>query len=455
MVLALGCAAVLADEYKPATADITVRTIDPDPLHGRIVHWSLSGELVIEESAAGEAGGVSRRIPSDQIVRIDLAAEPPDAARRTPLGSPSRSETARKQPAAAITLDLVGGDRLIGTCSELRPQAPSELRTGESHAISPHAGGSAVADVGGSASDDEVTLITASAGPITVPLEFVSAVRTAAAAMPRWREALDDLRHRAPAEDDALLLTNGDVLHGLLRRVGANGIAFEQAGSELVVPLERVVAALLAPTPSPAAAGLRARAALADGSRLTAAQVEWSGDHLEIEAFGGRRLTLPMEHVQGIDVTGGRWGWLSSIEPVSDQHTPMLDLARHGESATWPRVINANVLGEPLHVGGRTFAYGIGVHSASMMRFDLAGEYKTFVTSFGLDDDSGPYADVSVEIHVDGRRCYQEANVRPGTLHGEVRLDIAGAKSLELIVGFGENGDVQDRFDWVEPALIR
>ncbi|MCH7840305.1 MAG: NPCBM/NEW2 domain-containing protein, partial [Planctomycetes bacterium] len=36
-----------------------------------------------------------------------------------------------------------------------------------------------------------------------------------------------------------------------------------------------------------------------------------------------------------------------------------------------------------------------------------------------------------------------------------IRLNIAGAKHIELVVDFGENGGLQDRFDWVEPALIR
>ena len=64
-------------------------------------------------------------------------------------------------------------------------------------------------------------------------------------------------------------------------------------------------------------------------------------------------------------------------------------------------------------------------------------------------------ADVTVVILVDGRRCLEETNIRWGKLLGPIRLNIAGAKRIELVVDFGENGGLQDRFDWVEPALIR
>ncbi len=91
----------------------------------------------------------------------------------------------------------------------------------------------------------------------------------------------------------------------------------------------------------------------------------------------------------------------------------------------------------------------------SSLTYDLKGLYREFVTSFGIDDDSGPMADVAVAILVDGKRRFSRTNVRRGELFGPVRLDVTRANRIELIVDFGENGDLQDRFDWIEAALIR
>jgi hypothetical protein len=87
--------------------------------------------------------------------------------------------------------------------------------------------------------------------------------------------------------------------------------------------------------------------------------------------------------------------------------------------------------------------------------FELGGRYREFVTALGLDDTSGPLADVDVRVRVDGQTRYTKEHVRRGELIGPIRLELGGASRIELIVDFGANGDPQDRFDWVEPALIR
>ena len=112
-------------------------------------------------------------------------------------------------------------------------------------------------------------------------------------------------------------------------------------------------------------------------------------------------------------------------------------------------------MGGPLTVAGEAFERGIGVHSRSSLIFEIKGAYREFVTSFGMDDDSGPVADVTVVILVDGQKRFEKAHIRPGMLHGPVRLDVAKAGRLELIVDFGDNGDLQDRFDWIGTGLIR
>jgi len=97
------------------------------------------------------------------------------------------------------------------------------------------------------------------------------------------------------------------------------------------------------------------------------------------------------------------------------------------------------------------------VHSRSSLVFELKGEYQEFVTSFGRWM-TGPAPGAGRHrrrILVDGQKRLTQGRVRPGTLHGPVREDVTRASRLELIVDYGENGDVQDRFNWVESGLIR
>ncbi len=385
--------------------DVTIQTIDAEPLSGTIVGWTLQDELVLDDPS--EDAPIT--VDSGQIVRItcEQAAEP-----LRQRNGPGKSRPSGRP----FVVELIGGDHLSGSIAD--------------------------------AAEDNLTIATSACGQVSIPLGHVAIIKSPAAASPRWKAVLGGLLRSGPAADDRLLLANGDVLRGFLRSIGATQVTIEQDETPLEVPLDHLVAALLVPTASAPATGLRARFTLTDGGRITATDLTWSRGSVELTAFGERSLNVPVDRIAQVDVAGGRWVWLSTLAPISEQHTPLLDLA-------WPPARDANVLGRPMRVAGQPYERGIGVHSASSMTYDLAGAYREFATSFGIDDDSGTFADVSVEIRVDSSSRYQKEHVRRGELHGPVRIDLRSANRIELIVGFGENGDVQDRFNWIEPGVVR
>ena len=103
----------------------------------------------------------------------------------------------------------------------------------------------------------------------------------------------------------------------------------------------------------------------------------------------------------------------------------------------------------------RRFERGIGVHSRSRLVYALDERCRRLVSAYGLDDDSGPMAHVDVKVVVDGKVVHHAPDVRADGRLRRVSVDLSGAKQIELQVDFGKNGDVQDRFNWLEPALIR
>ena len=84
-------------------------------------------------------------------------------------------------------------------------------------------------------------------------------------------------------------------------------------------------------------------------------------------------------------------------------------LAQRGADANvlGQRGADANVLGRPIRIAGRHFDRGLGVQTESVMLFDLAGQYREFVTWLGVDDSGGPLSDVTAEVRVDGETVFR------------------------------------------------
>lgn len=440
-------------------AEVEVRTVHPQMVIGRLVSFSL------QQGAVVQTGVDEQRIPASDIIRItkrtpgvgdrgagvrdpgSIAPEPwpPVADPRFQVSDPDH-----------WTIVLTWGDLLSGRILDSHGKSDDATVTGAGQAGEARPGASMV------------VMETADLGEVAVPIESVSRVYCPKAAVHRdamqWLERGRPGTERGVPEDDRVLLTNGDALRGFISAIKADGIEIDTGTGPTTAPYRLVVGARLAPA-IPADTPVRGtgrppqpylRLTLRDGAKLTATNLEL-GPSGAIDSFRwemrlrigttirGDGLLGPIERVEFM---GGRWEWLSDHRPLSYEQSPML-------GPGWEYMADRNVRNGPILVAGERYERGIGVHSRSNLIFELNGEYREFVTSFGMDDDSGPMADVTVVVLVDGQRRFEKTGVRRGALFGPIRVDVSRAGRMELRIEYGENGDLQDRFDWVEPGLIR
>lgn len=408
----------------PPGAEVTVRTVDEDALFGRLVGLDPTGGLLVRVSAAEQ-----RTIRLPDLVRIiftEATGEPPQACWRVRLHN---------------------GDILDGWPTE--------------------------------GVEDVLSLQNRDLGLARIPIEMIAGLELAPARTPAWTRRVADLM-TAPATEDRVLMTNGDALPGFISSIDSDAFTLDAPSGATEIPRDVVVAVRFADAPPARGASPCFRVDLLEGGRVTLESVTWQDNVIRGLAVFGEEVRAGADRIRALHWVGGRWTWLSDVEPVSVTETPMLSL-------DWPHRRNRSVRGGPLVVSGRAFEHGLGVHSRSVLAYDLAGEFSEFVTSFGLDDDSGPAGDVSIRILVDDKVRFEQQHVRRGRLFGPVRIDLMGqrpaggnpssaddrqnrpttrpsdspnpdapaAKRLHLIVDFGDNGDIEDRFDWIEPALIR
>jgi len=116
--------------------------------------------------------------------------------------------------------------------------------------------------------------------------------------------------------------------------------------------------------------------------------------------------------------------------------------------------VNESCEGNPLRVGRRTWAKGLGVHAPSKAVFDLEGHAVRFEATVGVDDES--FGTVTFRVLGDGRELWSSGRVSAGdkVRTRDVKVDLAGGQSLTLeVTDFDGNRD-GDHADWLDARVV-
>jgi hypothetical protein len=192
---------------------------------------------------------------------------------------------------------------------------------------------------------------------------------------------------------------------------------------------------------------------LRDGSLLYADAIRADDANLDIALPGGIELKGgTRDDVVALESLGGRFAFLSDLEPADYRHVPYLNI-------DWPYQRDRNVLGDPLTVGGKMYLKGIAMHSAGRLTYKLDAPYRRYDAAVAIDDSAGGRGSVVFGVHVlrDGRwqEAYQSGTVRGGDEPQFISVDLRGANALTLTVDFADRGDELDHADWLDARLVK
>jgi len=257
---------------------------------------------------------------------------------------------------------------------------------------------------------------------------------------------------------DQVLLTNEDRVTGTLTRLAGGSLAISTVAGEAELPLSRVEAVMFgrrdepSPNPSPSRSG-RIVVGLRDGSLVQADTVRTDAAELEIDLPSGPRLEGgTRDDVATLQSLGGRFVYLSDLEPADYRHVPYLNIS-------WPYQRDRNLLGEPLSVQGQMYLKGVAMHSAGRLTYKLDAPYRRFEAAVAIDDSAGGRGSVVFGVHVlrDGRwqEAYKSGTVRGGDEPQLVSIDLAGAQALTLTVDYADRGDELDHAEWLDARLVK
>jgi hypothetical protein len=376
---------------------------------------ALTAQVLAQETwTLTDAQFRSAPINLQSIDSAGLHVIPDDPSAPTTLGWSDVLELSRdseSQPAAheEFALVLQGGDRIDG-----RPLAMGE---------------------------QTLQWQNARLGTMQFPLARVAAIlRVGAAAIP-----LDQ-----PRSDDVVRLANGDTTHGIVVQLGPAGVTLQTADANATLPWDSIAAVLFSSSqqPPPMAADRAFRVRLTGDWSITAQGVSLAGDQFTLSFDQNNSHVVPLGDIVAVEQLNGPVSWLTARRPAQVIYKPYF-----GER--FPPQFDRTVDGDtPIRRKYHGFHHGIGCHSYTKIVYDLDGHYADFRTQFAVDSDSS-LADVTVRVLLDDKVVFERQNVKAGQVYPVVTVPLGSANKLALEVDYGQNYSTQDRFVWLDPALVQ
>jgi hypothetical protein len=269
------------------------------------------------------------------------------------------------------------------------------------------------------------------------------------------KESADSFARRLKARgsEDLLLARTKDAevvaIPGVLEGSDNDRLLFNYQGKTRKLPIEMVEGLIMAARPDPDQPDVaRSTFDLPGGVTVTGRWKALETASWKVETPWGQDLNLPAPDVQGVKFRGGRVTYLSDLIPSKVEEAPFFGRA-------FPYKRDTTLLGEPLKLDGKTFERGLAVHSRSSLTFDLNGKYATFEAVVGFDEASKGKGRVDCRVFADGKELYANPDFRADGPPVPLKLSVAGAEQLRLLVDFGKGQDTGDRLVWANARLTR
>lgn len=313
-----------------------------------------------------------------------------------------------------------------------------------------------------SGGDGEKLQLSVSGQVIPIPIDAIRKITFPARVPP---QVLDfaanpsgDRLYQLHKSDDRLDPTI-EPINGTLSSFDEKSLKFEGVLGSTSYPYENLAAILLTPLggkPSAKGAPSDALVTLVPDGKLKVKIVNLTAGGLQVESESLGKCTIPIRSIGSIRFRSALFTDLSELEPSSVEETAYFG---GGSSVRYPWKRDRTVTGGALRVGGVLYESGLGVHSRSLLTFPLDGNFVSFRTKAGVDDETLALprkGSVIFRIHVDDKKVYESPVVRSGERAVEPpAVDLRGAKKLTLEVDFADGFDIADRADWCEPILLK
>jgi hypothetical protein len=283
----------------------------------------------------------------------------------------------------------------------------------------------------------EVSLTLASGISLTLPLTYVlSIVREAQD--PQLLKKWDVLARANVKQDRIVILKEGELnaLEGTLGEIDQDGktVKFQRDTGEIVpVALEKLHGIIFYRLEAPPEK-LLCRVFDTQGSVLAALKLGFDGKDYVVTTPFGAKIALAPADLARFDFNMGKLTYLSDMEPAKVVEKSGAGLVNHYRK-------DVNLDGEPIFLE-KAHAKGLSLHAYTELEYNLAGKYKSFKATLGVDARVGAESQALVSIVCDGDKRFSEVVTAKAVK--ELSLNVKDVTTLRIVVSSRNFLDLHD-----------
>lgn len=164
-------------------------------------------------------------------------------------------------------------------------------------------------------------------------------------------------------------------------------------------------------------------------------------------------LTVPPHDVRALRVTGKERPLPRGSVFVSD--LPWTYAANGYGPVERDQELGGNLAGDgqPLTLGGKRYAKGLGTNSPALVRYRLGKACQTFSAEIGIDDLTGDSGSAVFQVWADGEKLFDSGVVLGTAAPRHIDVDLTGRNEIRLFVGEVEDYGM-DHADWADARLL-
>ena len=356
-------------------------------------------------------------------------------------------------PAGDVVLNVEGQEQAFpaGSLMGLRWDAPttSQPVTSDFPIVIYLADGSRFAAKITGSGPKHVSVATPLLPALDVPFAQMAAIAFEAARDEDQAPIEAALRERHASEDTLLIRREGRMtpLRGVVESITPEGGSFTWRGRG--VPMRRDVtfalifaAGVARHEPAPVNVLLR------DGSKWAGTLAGGDAEQIRLKSSLGQTLAIPLGQAAEIRFRSDRVMFLSDLEPVNYIFEPF-------GVTHWPYRRDRSVSNRPLRIGDQSYERGIGVHSRSVLVYDVPEGFTQLAAVIGIDSAVRPRGSVVFQVLAGERELFNSGPVRGTDPPRPILVELGGARQIALVVDFGEELDIADHANWANARLVR